>query len=332
MLEKLQYLFTHHAVLSQELMWTCFGIAVVVLLFLDLCVFNRKNEVPSFSHTLWVCVAYIGAGLLFGVFVWYEEGTNKAMEYFTGFLVEKSLSMDNIFVMSIIFTSIGVPRIYQHRVLFWGILGAIVMRALLIGVGEALIKNFHWVLYIFSAFLIYTGVKMAMHTLKKDENEDNEENIKNSAIYRFVEKYFPVTHEIDGPHFITKKNGKHYITPLFFALITIELMDVVFALDSIPAIFLLTDDVFIVYTSNIFAILGLRALYFLLEAAVHRFVYLKQALSIVLIFIGLKIFLPKFGLELETWHSLAVTFSLLFGSIILSLCKEKKEKALKQQA
>ncbi len=332
MLEKLQYLFTHHAVLSQELMWTCFGIAVIVLLFLDLCVFNRKNEVPSFSHTLWVCVAYIGAGLLFGVFVWYEEGTNKAMEYFTGFLVEKSLSMDNIFVMSIIFSSIGVPRIYQHRVLFWGILGAIVMRALLIGVGEALIKNFHWVLYVFSAFLIYTGVKMAMHTLKKNEPEDNEENIKNSTIYRFVEKYFPVTHEIDGPHFITKKNGKHYITPLFFALITIELMDVVFALDSIPAIFLLTDDVFIVYTSNIFAILGLRALYFLLEAAVHRFVYLKQALSIVLIFIGLKIFLPKFGLELETWHSLTVTFSLLFGSIILSLFKEKKDNALKQQA
>lgn len=141
MLEKIQYLFTHHAVLSQELMWVCFGIAVVVLLFLDLCVFNRKNEVPSFAHTLWVCIAYIGAGLLFGVFVWYEEGTNKAMEYFTGFLVEKSLSMDNIFVMSIIFTSIGVPRIYQHRVLFWGILGAIVMRALLIGVGEALIKK-----------------------------------------------------------------------------------------------------------------------------------------------------------------------------------------------
>ena len=304
-------------------MWVCFGIAVVVLLFLDLCVFNRKNEVPSFAHTLWVCIAYIGAGLLFGVFVWYEEGTNKAMEYFTGFLVEKSLSMDNIFVMSIIFTSIGVPRIYQHRVLFWGILGAIVMRALLIGVGEALIKNFHWVLYVFSAFLVYTGVKMALHSAKK-ETENDEDNIKNSAVYRFVEKYFPVTHEIDGPHFVTRKNGKHYITPLFFALITIELMDVVFALDSIPAIFLLTDDVFIVYTSNIFAILGLRALYFLLEAAVHRFVYLKQALSIVLIFIGLKIFLPKIGIELETWHSLTVTFSLLFGSIVLSLFKEKK--------
>ena len=330
MIEKLQYLFTHHVVLSQELMWTCFGIAVLILLGLDLFVFNRKNEVPSFSHTFWVCVAYIGAGLLFGVFVWYEEGTPKAMEYFTGFLVEKSLSMDNIFVMSIIFTSIGVPRIYQHRVLFWGILGAIVMRALLIWVGEALIANFHWVLYLFSAFLIYTGTKMAIenHT-HGDEEENSEEKIKNSRIYKLVEKYFPVTHEIDGPHFVTVKNGKKYITPLLFALITIELMDVVFALDSIPAIFLLTNDVFIVYTSNIFAILGLRALYFLLEAAVHRFVYLKHALSIVLIFIGVKIFLPHFGIDLQTWHSLAVTFGLLFGGIFLSLFKEREAKAQK---
>ena len=172
MLEKLQYLFTHHAVISQDLMWVCFGIAVVILLFLDLFVFNRKNEVPSFTHTLWVCAAYIGAGLLFGVFVWYEEGTKKAMEYFTGFLVEKSLSMDNIFVMSVVFSSLGVPRIYQHRVLFWGILGAIVMRALMIGVGEVLIANFHWVLYVFSAFLIYTGAKMALDHSADDEVED----------------------------------------------------------------------------------------------------------------------------------------------------------------
>lgn len=326
MLEHLQYLFTHHVVLSQGLMWTCFGIAVLVLLFLDLFCFNRKNEIPSFAHTLWVCVAYIGAGLLFGVFVWYEEGTTKAMEYFTGFLVEKSLSMDNIFVMSVIFTSIGVPRIYQHRVLFWGILGAIVMRALLIGVGDVLITNFHWVLYLFSFFLIYTGTKMVLEN-NSDEEEDGESKIKNSRVYKVVEKYFPVTHEIDGPHFITVKNGKHYITPLLFALITIEIMDVIFALDSIPAIFLLTTDVFIVYTSNIFAILGLRALYFLLEAAVHRFIYLKHALSIVLIFIGAKIFLPFIGIELETWHSLAITFTLLFGGIFFSLYKESKAKA-----
>jgi tellurite resistance protein TerC len=322
MLEKLQYIFTHHAVLSKELMWVFFGIAVVVLLALDLFCFNRKNEIPSFAHTLWVCVAYIGAGLLFGIFVWYEKGGNAAMDYYTGFLIEKSLSMDNIFVMSIIFTSVGVPRIYQHRVLFWGILGAVVMRALMISVGAAIISEFHWVLYIFSVFLIYTGAKMMKH--EEDEDENKEENIKNSKIYKFVEKYLPVTHEIDGAHFITKKNGKKYITPLLFALIIIELMDVVFAIDSIPAIFGITQDVFIVYTSNIFAILGLRALYFLLEAAVNRFVYLKSALAIVLIFIGVKILLPIFGIHLESWHSLLVTFGLLGGSIFLSLAKEKK--------
>ena len=325
MLEKLEYMFTHHAVLSDELMWFFFGLAVIVLLALDLFCFNRKNEIPSFSHTLWVCVAYIGAGLLFGLFVWYEKGSSSAMDYYTGFLIEKSLSMDNIFVMSIIFTSVGVPRIYQHRVLFWGILGAVVMRALMISVGAAIISEFHWVLYLFSVFLIYTGAKMIKHSEEDDEN--SEENIKNSKIYKMVEKYFPVTHEIDGAHFITKKDGKKYVTPLLFALIIIELMDVIFAIDSIPAIFGITQDVFIVYTSNIFAILGLRALYFLLEAAVHRFVYLKAALAIVLIFIGVKILLPVFGIHLESWHSLIVTFGLLGGSIFLSLAKEKKEKA-----
>lgn len=324
MLEKLQYMFTHHAVLSEEMMWVFFGIAVIVLLALDLFWFNRKNEVPSFAHTLWVCVAYIGAGLLFGIFVWYEKGGDAAMDYYTGFLIEKSLSMDNIFVMSIIFTCVGVPRIYQHRVLFWGILGAVVMRALMISVGAAIISEFHWVLYIFSVFLIYTGAKMLNHG-KEDEEEDKEENIKNSKIYKMVEKYFPVTHEVDGAHFITTKNGKKYITPLLFALIMIELMDVVFAIDSIPAIFGITQDVFIVYTSNIFAILGLRALYFLLEAAVNRFIYLKSALAIVLIFIGVKILLPIFGIHLQSWHSLTVTFGLLLGSIFLSLTKEKKE-------
>ncbi len=323
MLEKLQYMFTHHAVLSEELMWVFFGIAVIILLALDLFCFNRKNEIPSFAHTLWVCIAYIGAGLLFGVFVWYEKGGDAAMDYYTGFLIEKSLSMDNIFVMSIIFSSVGVPRIYQHRVLFWGILGAVVMRALMISVGAAIISEFHWVLYIFSVFLIYTGAKMMKHGEEDEENK--EENIKNSKIYKTVEKYFPVTHEIDGAHFITKKDGKKFITPLLFALIIIELMDVVFAIDSIPAIFGITQDVFIVYTSNIFAILGLRALYFLLEAAVHRFVYLKSALAIVLIFIGVKILLPVFGVHLESWHSLTVTFGLLFGSIFLSLAKERKE-------
>ncbi len=317
-MEKLQYLFTHHAVLPESWLWVIFGIAVIVLLMWDLLFFNRKNEVPNFMHTLILCIIYILAALLFGVFVMYEEGVDKGMLFFTGFLVEKSLSLDNIFIMSIIFTSLGVPRMYQHRVLFWGILGALIMRAILIFLGEALISNFHWILYIFSAFLVYTGAKMVL-----PEKEIKKE-LKDTKLYAVLSKIFHVTHEIRGEHFFVKENGKHYITPLFFALLIIETMDVIFALDSIPAIFLITQDVFIVYTSNIFAILGLRALYFLLEAAVHKFVYLKQALSIILIYIGLKIFLPYCGINIQPWHSLCVTFSILFIGIAASLIKSRK--------
>ena len=319
-MEKLQDLFTNHPVLPESWLWVIFGIAVVILLLWDLLFFNRKNEVPNFMHTLVLCIIYILAALLFGVFVMYEEGVDKGMLFFTGFLVEKSLSLDNIFIMSIIFTSLGVPRMYQHRVLFWGILGALIMRAILIFLGEALISNFHWVLYIFSAFLVYTGAKMVL-----PEKEQKKE-LKDTKLYAFLSKFFHVTHEIRGEHFFVKENGKHYITPLFFALLIIETMDVIFALDSIPAIFLITQDVFIVYTSNIFAILGLRALYFLLEAAVHKFVYLKQALSIILIYIGMKIFLPYCGVNIQPWHSLCITFSILFIGIAASLIKAKKQE------
>ncbi len=321
MWEKIEYLFTHHAVLSQEAMWGIFGVVVLALLFFDLFLFNRKNEVPNFTHTLVLCILYIAAACVFGVFVIYEEGAAKGMDFFTGFLVEKSLSLDNIFIMSLVFASIGVPRQYQHRVLFWGILGAIVMRALLIYVGETLIANFHWVLYVFSAVLVYTGAKMLV--VKNEENAD----FKDSKIFNVIAKIFRVTKRVHGPQFVVKKNKKYYITPLLFALLVIETMDVIFALDSIPAIFLITQDVFIVYTSNIFAILGLRALYFLLEAVVHKFKYLKPALAIILIFIGLKIFVPKlFGFELEAWHSLSVTFGLLFAGIAFSMYKSRENR------
>ena len=316
-MENLQYLFTHHAVLSDTWLWTIFGIAVIVLLLWDLLFFNRKNEVPNFLHTLILCIVYILAACVFGVFVMYEKGFDLGMLFFTGFLVEKILSLDNIFIMSVIFTSLGVPRMYQHRVLFWGILGALVMRAILIFLGEALISNFHWILYLFSAFLIYTGIKMVL-----PEKEEKKE-LKDTKLYALLSKIFHVTHEIRGEHFFVKENGKHYITPLFFALLIIETMDLIFALDSIPAIFLITQDVFVIYTSNIFAILGLRALYFLLEAAVHRFVYLKQALSVVLIYIGMKIFLPYIGIQILPWHSLCITFSILFVGIAASLIKSR---------
>lgn len=308
-----------HSMLSPFWLWTIFGIVVVVLLAADLFWFNRKNEEPHFWHTLWICVAYIVAALIFGVFVMYEDGVDKGMDYFTGYLLEKSLSMDNIFVMSMIFTSLGVPKMYQHRVLFWGILGAVIMRGILIGVGDVLILKFHWILYFFAVFLIYTGVKMLL--MKHDEEGD----IRESKIYKTVSKMFHVTHEIHGEHFVIKKNGITYITPLFFALLIIETMDVIFALDSIPAIFLVTTDVYIVYTSNIFAILGMRALYFLLAAIIGKFVYLKPAISIILIFIGFKIFMPMFGYEIQEWQSLSVTIGLLAGGILLSLIKKPQE-------
>ena len=246
-MENLQYLFTHHAVLSDTWLWTIFGIAVVVLLLWDLLFFNRKNEVPNFLHTLILCIVYILAACVFGVFVMYEKGFDLGMLFFTGFLVEKSLSLDNIFIMSVIFTSLGVPRMYQHRVLFWGILGALVMRAILIFLGEALISNFHWILYLFSAFLIYTGIKMVL-----PEKEEKKE-LKDTKLYALLSKIFHVTHEIRGEHFFVKENGKHYITPLFFALLIIETMDLIFALDSIPAIFLITQDVFIPAISLLFS-------------------------------------------------------------------------------
>ena len=319
MFEKMNDIFTNHAILSETAMWGIFGVVVLVLLFFDLFIFNRKNEVPNFTHTLVLCVLYIAAACLFGVFVIYEKGIDLGMDYFTGFLVEKSLSLDNIFIMSLVFASIGVPREYQHRVLFWGILGAIVMRAILIYVGEALIVHFHWVLYVFSAILVYTGVKMLVAKDKEDGD------FKNGRIYKFIAKTFRITKNLHKEHFLVKKNGKYYMTPLFFALLVIETMDVIFALDSIPAIFLITQDVFVVYTSNIFAILGLRALYFLLEAVVHKFKYLKPALALILVFIGLKIFAPRlFGFELEAVHSLSVTFGLLFGGIVFSILKDKK--------
>ncbi|MCQ2734892.1 MAG: TerC/Alx family metal homeostasis membrane protein [Alphaproteobacteria bacterium] len=315
-METLNSLMTANNSLSPFWLWTFFGIAVVILLAADLFWFNRKNEEPHFWHTLWICIAYIAAALLFGIFVWIEDGPEKGMDYYTGYLLEKSLSMDNIFVMSMIFASLGVPKMYQHRVLFWGIIGALIMRGILIGIGDALVVKFHWVLYLFSAFLIYTGVKMLL------TKEEETGNIKDSKIYKIVSKFFHVTHEIHGERFFHKQNGKHYITPLFFALLIIETMDVVFALDSIPAIFLVTTDVYIVYTSNIFAILGLRALYFLLAAIISKFAYLKPAISIILIFIGVKIFLPKLGITIHEWQSLTVTLGLLTGGILLSLFKK----------
>lgn len=316
-MEKLQELLTHHFMLPTFAMWIIFGLIVAILLFLDLCVFHRHSEEPKISETFKLSAFYIIIALIFGLFIIYEKGTSAGMLYYTGYLVEKSLSMDNIFVISLIFTSLRIPARFQHRVLFWGVLGAIVMRAFMIVIGAQLVSRFHWILYIFSFLLLYTGIKMIFS--KKDDAPLTE-----TRIYNFISRKFSVTRRLHGEHFFVKQGSKHFITPLFFALLIIEMMDVIFAIDSIPAIFLITQDVFIVYTSNIFAILGLRSLYFLLAAAVNRFVYLKPALAFILIFIGSKIFLPYIGIEIEATHSLGITFGILFLGIAASLLKTRK--------
>ena len=286
------------------------------MLFLDLCVFHRKSEEPTLSETFRLSAYYIIIALIFGLFIIYERGTSAGLLYYTGYLVEKSLSMDNIFVISLVFTSLKVPNRYQHRVLFWGVLGAIVMRAIMIFIGAELVSRFHWILYLFSVFLIYTGIKIFMP-------EKEETPILERPLFKMIRRRFHVTHEIIGEHFFIHKGGKWMITPLFFALIIIEVMDIIFAIDSIPAIFLITQDTYIIYTSNIFAILGLRSLYFLLAVAVNRFAYLKQALSIILIFIGSKIFLPYIGIDITPLISLIITFSILFCGIWMSLYRTR---------
>lgn len=301
--------------LSTGALWSVFAVVVAVILFLDLFVFHKKSEEPSIKSTLTICASYMAIALLFGLFVIFEKGKDTGLLYYTGYLVEFSLSMDNIFVISLVFSALKIPSCYQHRVLFWGVLGAIMMRAIMILLGAQLVSSFHWILYVFSAFLIYTGVKMLMN--KEEEHKDISEN----KVMKFLKRFMHVTPHLHGEHFFVKSGHKVIMTPLFLALMTIELMDVIFAVDSIPAIFLITQDIFVVYTSNIFAILGLRSLYFLLAAAVNRFVYLKQALSCVLIFIGMKIFLPYIGIEMTNWVSLSVTFFLLAFGIVASLIR-----------
>ncbi|MBN8544438.1 MAG: TerC family protein [Alphaproteobacteria bacterium] len=305
-------------------MWAAFLGIVLFLLVLDLGVFHRKQKEIGVRDSLVSSAMYICIGLLFGLFVWHQLGADSGKEYFTGFLIEKTLSMDNIFVISLIFTHLAIPRKYQHRVLFWGILGVIVLRAIMIGVGATLVKEVEWVLYIFAAFLIFTGIKMLFASEKHEMGE--------SKLLKWISRHFRVTKEIEGQKFFVSKydenTGKYarYMTPLMVALIMVELTDLVFAVDSVPAIFAITTDPYIVYTSNIFAILGLRALYFALDAVIHRFHYLKYALSLVLVFIGSKVFIAdlmgfnKFPPSI----SLGVTVGLLAAGVLYSLYKTRK--------
>ncbi|MCY1331515.1 putative membrane-bound redox modulator Alx [compost metagenome] len=310
--------------------WLAFLAIVVFLLVLDLGVLQRDHHEIGVRESLLLYAGYFTCGLAFGGWVWHEFGAERAVEYYTGFLVEQSLSMDNVFVMAMIFGFFGIPRRYQHQVLFWGILGAIVLRGIMIGLGAKLVAEFEWVMYLFGAFLLFSGVKMLF--VRHDEGPDLEHN----RVIGFLRRHMRVTPELHGHRFLVRlpdAGGKLvlYATPLFLALVLIELADLVFAVDSVPAIFAITREPFIVYTSNIFAILGLRALYFSLAAMIHRFVYLKYALALVLVFIGAKIFLHGFIGKFPAVLSLGVTFGLLAGGILLSLLKTRPsgEEALR---
>jgi tellurite resistance protein TerC len=305
-------------------MWLAFLGIVAGLLAFDLGVLNRRRREIGVRESVGLSIFYVGLGLAFGGWVWWSLGTPSGIAYMTGFAVEKALALDNVFVIATIFAFLGVPAAYQHRVLFWGILGVVVLRAIMIGLGAAIVSQAEWVLSLFAVVLIATGVKMLVMA-------DRSYDVGKSPVLKLLRRRFRVTDEHHGERFFVTKpdpaTGRmvRWMTPAFVALVLIEIADVVFAVDSVPAIFAITTDPFIVYTSNIFAILGLRALYFALATAVHRFVYLKGALSLVLIFIGLKVLAADLlGLDkVPAAVSLGVTVAILSGGVLLSLWRTR---------
>jgi len=317
----------HEVVMGKPLwMWVLFMSIVVALLTLDLGVFHRKAREIGVRESLVLSAFYITIGLGFGAWVWANLGAVSGREYLTGFIVEKTLSMDNVFVISLVFSYFGIPRLYQHRVLFWGILGVILLRGIVIGVGAVLVASFHWILYLFALLLIFTGIKMLLPG-------DDMPSIEDNPALKLMRRIFRITPELHGQRFFIRRAHPKtkaivtWVTPLFVAMILIEIVDLIFAVDSVPAIFAITTDPFIVYTSNIFAILGLRALYFALAAVIVRFTYLKPALAMVLVFIGGKIFVADLaGWEkFPTTISLGVTLALIVGGIVYSLWRTQRE-------
>jgi tellurite resistance protein TerC len=308
--------------------WMSFIGIVIALTAFDLGILHKEDREMGISESLKLSVFYISIALLFGLWVWFQKGADMGMKYYTGFFIEKALSIDNVFVISLIFTYFAIPRMYQYRALLWGIIAVIVLRGLMIAAGAAIVQQWYWVLYIFAAFLIATGVKMLF-------TGDQEMDVAKNPAVKFISKHMRVTKELHNERFFVQvpdeKTGKmvRAATPLFLALVVINLADLVFAVDSVPAIFAITTDTFIVYTSNIMAILGLRALYFALAAMVHRFHYLKYALALVLVFIGSKIFVSDFlmgGDKFPPVMSLVVTFALILGGIGWSLWKTRGDK------
>jgi tellurite resistance protein TerC len=298
--------------------WLAFLAIVTSLLALDLGILHKSDKEISARESFVLYGSYVAIALGFGSWVWWSRGSQSGLEFFTGYIIEQSLAMDNIFVIATIFGYLSIPRQYQYRVLFWGIMGAVFFRAIMIGLGTAIVTQFSWILFLFGVFLVFTGIKMftaSAHTA----------DIENNVVLKYLRRHFPITRGLHGHNFTTRladaKSGKlrTWFTPLAVALVLVEFIDLVFAVDSVPAIFAVTLDPFIVYTSNIFAILGLRALYFAMAAAMHRFRYLQISLAIILVLVGIKIFLVPMGVKVDTLASLIVTITILAAGIGYSL-------------
>lgn len=298
--------------MTNTLLWVGFNVFVLLMLLLDLGVFNRKaHEIKVKEAVLWT-IFWIVLSLMFNLGIYFYAGYHKALLFFTAYLVEKSLSMDNIFVFLMLFTYFKVNPMYQHKVLFWGVLGALIMRAIFIFAGIALIEKFDWILYIFGAFLIYTGYKMM-------KEKDKEIHPEKNPVLKLARSMLPVTSDYRNGYFFVKENGKRFVTPLFVVLLVIESTDVVFAVDSIPAVLAISHDPFIVYTSNVMAILGLRALYFALAAVMRLFRFLHYGLSVILIYVGCKMIAAQVGYHIPTEISLGIIAFVLTASIVTSI-------------
>ncbi|HOJ27838.1 MAG TPA: TerC family protein [Spirochaetota bacterium] len=298
--------------MTKTLLWVGFNVFVLLMLLLDLGVFNRKaHEIKVKEAVLWT-IFWIVLSLMFNLGIYFYAGYHKALLFFTAYLVEKSLSMDNIFVFLMLFTYFKVHPMYQHKVLFWGVLGALIMRAIFIFAGIALIEKFDWILYIFGAFLIYTGYKMM-------KEKDKEIHPEKNPVLKLARAMLPVTSDYRNGYFFVKENGKRFVTPLFIVLLVIESTDVLFAVDSIPAVLAISHDPFIVYTSNVMAILGLRALYFALAAVMRLFRFLHYGLSVILIYVGCKMIAAQVGYHIPTEISLGIIAFVLTASIVTSI-------------
>ncbi|MBM4263814.1 MAG: TerC family protein [Deltaproteobacteria bacterium] len=297
------------------ILWIVYNVFVLGMLALDLGVFHRKAHAVSIKEASIWSVVWVTLAMIFNLGIYFYWGQDKALEFLTGYVIEKSLSVDNLFVFLMVFQYFNTPSEYQHRVLFWGILGALILRAIFIATGSALLSNFHWMIYVFGAFLVFTGIKMFFQGDEKIEPEKN-------PVVRLFSRWVPVVKEYHGQSFFIKRDGKTYATLLMLVLIVVETTDVIFAVDSIPAIFAITSDPFIVYTSNVFAILGLRALYFMLAGVMNMFVYLKVALSFVLCFVGVKMMLVDVY-KIPIGISLGVIGSALLLSVIASMMVQR---------